>query len=47
MGSVEGSVGESLGFLDHGWGKVEIGGHCLVMVGVAGHFVVVVEVAKC
>ena len=37
MGSVEGSVEESLGFL----------GHCLVMVGIAGHFVVVVEVVEC
>ena len=30
-------------------GEVSLGfgGHCLVMVGVAGHFVVVVEVVEC
>ena len=40
-------VGVSLGVAGHGYVRVEIGDHCLVMVGVAGHFVVVAVVVKC
>ena len=36
-----------LGFGVHGWVKVGIVGHCLVMVGVDGHFVEVAVVIEC
>ena len=36
-----------LGFGVHGWVKVGIGEHCLVMEGIDGHFVEVAEVVGC
>ena len=36
-----------LGFGVHGWVKVGIGEHCLVMEGIDGHFVEVAEVVEC
>ena len=51
MGSLEvigeEKVGVSLGVADHGWVKVGIVGHCLVMVGFDGRFVEVVVVVEC
>ena len=35
-----------LGFVGHGWVKVGSGCYCLVMVGFAGHFVVVAVVVE-
>ena len=40
-------VGVSLGVADHGWVKVGIVGHCLVMVGFDGRFVEVAVVVEC
>ena len=37
----------SLVFAGHEWEKVGIDGHCLVMVGVSGHFVMVAVVVEC
>ena len=36
-----------LGFGVHGWVKVGIGEHCLVMEGIDGHFVEVAVVVEC
>ena len=36
-----------LGFGVHGWVKVRIGDHCLVMEGIDGHFVEVAVVVEC
>ena len=40
-------VGVSLRVADHGWVKVGIVGHCLVMVGFDGRFVEVAVVVEC
>ena len=40
-------VGVSLGVADHGWVKVGIVGHCLVMVEFDGRFVEVAVVVEC
>ena len=40
-------VGVSLGIAGHGWVKVGIVDHCLVMVGIDGRFVEVAVVVEC
>ena len=40
-------VGVCLGVGVHGWVKVGIGDHCLVMEGIDGHFVEVAVVVEC
>ena len=41
------NVGVSLGFAGHGWVKVGIGGHCLGMVWIDGHFGEMAVIAEC